>query len=43
MLAVDRMIKEYEAALPNTTSCIGTIAIDKDGNWTVNFYCTAMT
>jgi len=43
MLAVDRMIKEYEAALPNTTGRIGTIAIDKDGNWTANFNGAAMT
>ncbi|MBN2150558.1 MAG: isoaspartyl peptidase/L-asparaginase, partial [Candidatus Lokiarchaeota archaeon] len=43
MLAVDRMIKEYEAALPGTTGRIGTIAIDKDGNWTSNFNGAAMT
>ncbi len=43
MLAVDRMIKEYEVTLPETTGRIGTVAIDKDGNWTANFNGAAMT
>jgi beta-aspartyl-peptidase (threonine type) len=43
ILAVDRMIKEYEATFPDTTGRIGTIAIDKDGNWTSNFNGAAMT
>lgn len=43
MLAVDQMIKEYEITLPGTTGRIGTIAIDKDGNWTANFNGAAMT
>ncbi len=43
MLAVDSMIKEYEVTLPGTTGRIGTIAIDKDGNWTSNFNGAAMT
>lgn len=43
MIAVDRMIKEYEQTLPNTNGCIGTIAIDKDGNWTSQFNGAVMT
>nr|MDO8110257.1 isoaspartyl peptidase/L-asparaginase [Candidatus Sigynarchaeota archaeon] len=43
MIAVDRMIKEYEQTFPNTSGRIGTIAIDKDGNWTAQFNGAAMT
>jgi beta-aspartyl-peptidase (threonine type) len=43
MLAVDRMIKEYEVTLPGTTGRIGTIAIDSGGNWTASFNGAAMT
>jgi len=43
MIAVDRMIKEYEKMFPGTSGHIGTIAIDKDGNWTAQFNGASMT
>lgn len=43
MIAVSRMIKEYEKTFPNTSGRLGTIAIDKDGNWTAQFNGAAMT
>ncbi|HME54742.1 MAG TPA: isoaspartyl peptidase/L-asparaginase [Candidatus Lokiarchaeia archaeon] len=43
MIAVDRMIREYEQAFPGTSGHIGTIAIDKDGSWTSQFNGAAMT
>jgi L-asparaginase / beta-aspartyl-peptidase len=43
MIAVNRLIKEYEQTFPDTKGRIGTIAIDKDGNWTSQFNGAAMT
>ncbi|MHA1679389.1 MAG: isoaspartyl peptidase/L-asparaginase [Promethearchaeota archaeon] len=37
MLAVNRMHREYENTFPETPGRIGTIAIDRDGNWAVHF------
>jgi beta-aspartyl-peptidase (threonine type) len=43
MLAVDRMLKEYKEQLHDPVGTIGTIAIDQQGKWTVQFTGTAMT